>query len=151
VKLPFSLLLIVLVGALLRSSASAQSYSVQPAQSYQPQPNPAAIHDPRPPSGIGGIVVGSAALGVAGLNLVTMPICFASFYPAGADDDCAVLSGVFAAIGVAVGLPSLIVGRRRRARYKEWRARQRPYAELLRGLRVDVAEGRAGLALSATF
>jgi hypothetical protein len=76
-----------------------------------------------PRSGIGAIAVGAGALGISLEQLLTIPLCYADWYPVEVFP-CAVASATVAGVGLAVGLPSLLVGLRRRARYKAWRQRQ---------------------------
>jgi hypothetical protein len=79
--------------------------------------------EPPPPSGIGAMSVGFGAFGFGALNLVTIPICYADFYP-GEPRGCVIASVTIAGVAFAVGIPSLIVGFKRHARFKAWRARQ---------------------------
>jgi hypothetical protein len=86
---------------------------------------PPALHDdPRPRSGVGGIVVGAVGLGQGTLALATIPICFASFYPNEAQPFCVGSSVLFGVGGYAVGAVGLSLGLKRRARYKAWRQRE---------------------------
>jgi len=80
------------------------------------------VIEPAPPSGIGAIAVGSAALGLAALNLATLPVCYLDVYPSAAKDGCIIGSLAIAGVGVAVGVPSLVLGLKRRARYRAWRS-----------------------------
>lgn len=81
------------------------------------------IADPKPSSGIGLIVVGWVASGIGALNLATLPICFADFYPEESKGLCIGLSAAFAGVGFAVGLPALIIGYNQRSDYKAWKKR----------------------------
>ncbi len=112
-----ALLLLGLFSVLSASSAEAQARA--PSGEYAPS------LDPRPRSGLGGVIAGGAALGIAALNLVTLPMCSASFYPSDAEESCVVLSIAFASIASVVAVPALSVGLVRRKKYKAWRARQR--------------------------
>jgi hypothetical protein len=85
--------------------------------------------EPTPPSGIGALVVGAAGFATAGSNLVTIPVCYANFYPYDARP-CTIASLVIVGVALSVAVPSLVVGLHRRARYKAWRARQRTRGEL---------------------
>lgn len=78
----------------------------------------------KPPSGVGAMAVGAGALGFAGLNLVTLPICHVDLYPSEAERACVISSLVLAAGGVAIGVPSLVLGLVRYKRYQAWRARK---------------------------
>lgn len=117
----FPLLALLLIS--LFDPLAAQAQVAEGSAGYPP---PMLEGPPR--SGIGGIAVGAGALGIAALNLVTMPICFAEVYPSAAKDGCVIASLVLAGLGVSVALPSLLLGLHRHARYKEWKARQRAFA-----------------------
>ena len=80
------------------------------------------LSDPRPHSGLGGIIVGWVGLGVAAGNAATLPLCYA--YDPDIQDLCIGASTVFIIGGVAAAIPALMIGYKRRAAYKEWRARQ---------------------------
>lgn len=82
---------------------------------------PPPTFEQRPRSGVGGVVVGSAALGMALLNVATLPICFADFYPSGAQDGCVIGSLALAGVDVVVGVPSLVLGLIRLRRYRDWK------------------------------
>lgn len=84
----------------------------------------AARREPRPPSGIGGLVVGWAGLGWGVLNLGTLPLCFADFYPREARPICTATSLTLGAGGLIAAAIGLSVGYPRRTVYKRWRARQ---------------------------
>lgn len=86
--------------------------------------------EPRPPSGIGGIVVGWAGVGWGVLNFATLPLCFADFYPSEARPVCTATSITLGAGGLIAAAIGLGVGYPRRAAYKRWRARQLPRVEL---------------------
>jgi hypothetical protein len=105
----------------------------------------------KPPSGIGGIVMGAVGLGLGGINLATIPVCYASFYPAEAKDLCVWASvGVGSAL-VAVGIPSLIVGIIRRKRYKAWRQQRVLNGATLKSIAVAPVLGGGQLLLRAAF
>lgn len=113
------MLAVLLLALLLPQQGEAQS-----ALENEMPPAPVAEHftsNARPPSGIGGIVMGAVGLGLGGINLATIPVCYASYYPADAKDLCVALSIGLGSALVAVGIPSLIVGIIRRKRYKAWR------------------------------
>jgi hypothetical protein len=93
--------------------------------------------EPTPPSGIGALAVGAGGFAIAGMNLVTIPVCYADFYPYDARP-CVISSLVIAGVALSVAIPSLLVGLRRRGRYKAWRARQ-----LMRGELAPAATGSA--------
>lgn len=103
------------------SASSAAAQQLVPFEQYGPPPS-----DPRPRSGIAGVIVGSAASGIAALNLGTLPMCYASFYPDDARDACTVLSFAFAGIATVVAVPALSIGIVRRKKYKAWKARNFP-------------------------
>jgi hypothetical protein len=87
--------------------------------------------DTRPSTGTGLIVTGWILTGIAVLNLATLPVCFADFYPPESKDLCVVLSAVFAGAGTVVGVPLLIVGYNQRADYKAWKKRNGLIGHLL--------------------
>lgn len=91
----------------------------------------ATMGESRPSTGTGQIVVGWIATGVGAVNLATLPICFADFYPADAEGLCVGLSVTLAVVGVSIGVPFLITGYNNRARYKRWRDEHPALAHLL--------------------
>jgi hypothetical protein len=102
-------------------------------------------HDPndlQPSTGTGLIVAGWIAVGVGLLNLATLPICFADFYPSESKDLCVGMSAAIAGVGVAVGVPLLIIGYNQRADYKEWKQR-RGLTHHLRRLRLSLRDDAA--------
>ena len=82
-----------------------------------------ALSDPRPPSGLGGIIVGWGGLGVAAGNAATLPLCYTSYNPDW-QDACVAIHATFIVGGIAAAIPGLVVGYRRRAVYRAWRERQ---------------------------
>jgi hypothetical protein len=141
-----ALVIACLLGVVALQSSLAHAQASQPP-AYYASPPPM---DPKPRGGVGGVVVGAAGFGLAVLNLATLPICYASFYPSEAEGACVVLSGVFAGLGVTAGITGLAIGIPRRKRYKAWKARQR--ASLLEGLRLTpTAQGGAGLTWGTRF
>ncbi len=112
---------VVLAAAWLCPLATAQAQKYVPFEEYGP---PTA--DPKPSRGIGGLVVGSAGLFIATLNLATLPICQASFYPDDARTTCRALSFGFASVATLVAIPALSIGIVKRRRYKAWKARRFP-------------------------
>lgn len=130
----------LLLLALLASAASADELAPRRYDlSSQVRP---------PPSGLGGIIVGWAGLGLGAASLAIIPVCSASFYPESAKTSCivgqAILGGgafVASAIGFIVGYP-------RRATYRQWRASQR---SALSGLGVTSAPAGAGLSYRLVF
>src|SRR5687768_8859083 len=81
------------------------------------------VSEARPSTGTGLIVVGWIAVGIAALNLATLPICYADFYPRESEDLCVGASLVIAGIGVSLGIPFLIVGYVNRSNYNDWKER----------------------------
>jgi hypothetical protein len=81
------------------------------------------LSDPRPPSGLGGIIVGWGGLGVAAGNAATLPLCY-STYNADWQDACVAIHAAFIVGGVAASIPGLLIGYRRRAAYRAWQERQ---------------------------
>lgn len=143
------LLGVVLLSLLLPIDCAAQS-ALEKEVPPPPVPEQYASHA-RPPSGIGGIVLGAVGLGLGGLNLVTIPVCFADFYPAEATDLCVALSAGVGAALVAVGIPSLIVGKIRRKRYKEWRRQQARRGPSLEGIAVAPVPGGGQMLMRTRF
>lgn len=88
--------------------------------------------DPRPSSGMGLIIAGWIATGLGLLNLATLPICYADFYPNNAESTCVIASAVIGGVGLTLGVPFLIVGYNDRADYKEWKKRNGFTAHLRR-------------------
>jgi hypothetical protein len=104
--------------------------------------------DPRPRSGLGGLIVGYGGLSFAVFNLATVPLC--DLYPPDAQDVCIGMSVTFIVGGVIAAIPGIIIGHSRRREYKEWRERQTT------GLRFETADvsllgERPGLRLRFSF
>lgn len=142
-----ALLFGLLLAVLSPASASAQ----EPGYEMPPPPAGASYGSERPKSGIGGIVMGAVGLGLGGINLATIPVCYASFYPANATDLCVIMSVSVGSVLVAVGIPSLIVGKIRRNRYKEWKRAQMGARFKLDGVAPVALRGGGGMALSGRF
>lgn len=106
--------------------------------------------DPQPSTGNGLIVAGWIATGLGVLNLATLPICFADFYPEDAEDLCVIGSAAIGGVGLALGVPFLIVGYNNKADYREWQARK-GLAYHLQNTRVTVADDGVGLSYRAAF
>jgi hypothetical protein len=111
---------------------------------------PARADEERPSTGTGQIVVGWIGTGVGTLNLVTLPVCYADFYPEDAKDLCVGASIGFAAVGLGIGIPFLIVGYGNRADYKKWKA-EHPTAHELSKLRLSAVEGGGVLGYQTEF
>jgi hypothetical protein len=111
--------------------APAPSY-VTPAPSHgaptrpyaAPTPNAASPQEPRPPSGIGAIVVGWTGLGLGLLNFFTLPLCFVDFgYSTPTTQSvCTALTVALGGAELIVGAVGLSIGYPRRAEYNRWRA-----------------------------
>ena len=105
--------------------------------------------DPRPHSGLGGIIVGWAGLGVAALNAATLPLCN-NYGDPDVEDLCVGASTVFIVGGVAAAIPGLVIGYKRRAAYNEWRARHSAGLRL-ESAGLDLRDQRTGLNLRFSF
>jgi hypothetical protein len=82
-------------------------------------------YESEPSTGLGFIIPGWILTGVGALNLVTMPVCFAGWYQDfGVREVCIGASIGFAAVGLGLGIPFLIVGYNKRSKYKRWEANQ---------------------------
>jgi hypothetical protein len=106
-------------GCTVASLLLALMFVALPAQAQHTLPTAQAA---RPPSGIGGVVVGWAGLGFGVFNLATLPLCFMEFYPRKAKTLCMVSSGVLSAGGFIASAIGLSIGYPRRAEYRRWRA-----------------------------
>jgi hypothetical protein len=113
-------------------------------------PEPASAEEERPSTGTGQIVVGWIGTGVGAVNLASIPICYADFYPRDAEKACVGLSIAFGAVGLGVGIPFLIVGYSNRAEYKRWKA-ENPTAYELTKLRLSAVEGGGLLGYQSEF
>ena len=83
--------------------------------------------DPRanePSSGLGPIIAGWAVSGFGVLNGAAIPVCFADFYPKKAKDICIGASIAVAGVGLAVGIPLLIIGYNQKAARNAWREKR---------------------------
>lgn len=85
----------MLIGCLTLSPAAAWSQSAPSAP----------VNDPQPSTGTGLIVAGWIATGLGVLNLATLPICFADFYPENAENLCVIGSATIGGVGLALGVP----------------------------------------------
>jgi hypothetical protein len=111
------------------------------------EPRKSAESASEPSSGVALTVVGGVALGIGAINLATIPICSANFYPRDAKDACVVASVTFGVIGVGVGLPLLLVGINQRSKYKAWRQAH----PVLSAFDLHLDRGRAELVFDASF
>jgi len=100
-----------------------------------------------PSSGVALTIVGAVALGIGALNFASIPICSADFYPRDSRDTCVVASVAVGVVGVAAGLPMLLVGLHQRSKYREWR-KSHP---VLSGFELHLDQGRAQLGFHASF
>lgn len=148
-----------LVSAFLPSSGSAQSlreaslHGLAPSQlslgAISARPfSLASARDGEPSSGISQIVIGYVGVGLALVNLALIPVCYADFYPAGGKDLCVGLSIGIGAVGLAVGIPLLIVGYNKRANRGAWRER-RGLSYHLSNLRLGALHGGGTLTYRA--
>ncbi len=76
-----------------------------------------------PSSGVGERVGGFIGLGLGVLNLATSPLCYTDIIDPELQDVCLGASLVVGGVGLAVGIPLLIVGYNKRADLLEWRER----------------------------
>lgn len=97
----------------------------------QVEASPREVSEPPPSTGTGLIVVGWIALGLGALNLASLPICYADFYPRESEDLCVGLSLVVAGVGVSLAIPFLIVGYVNRSDYNDWKQRNAVARHLL--------------------
>jgi hypothetical protein len=100
---------------------SARPSSAPPQYTYA---QPGSQIDPRPRSGWGGIIVGAAGLAFAAEQLLTIPVCYADWYPLAGGGVCAGTAVVLGAGGLVAGITGLVIGTRRHHLYKEWRERE---------------------------
>jgi len=119
----------------LPEAATAPAAAAPPPVAPAPAPAPAArplvspsaetplADEAEPGSGLGLIIVGWIATGVGAVNLASIPICSADFYPEQSRDLCVGLSVGFGVVGLGVGIPLLAVGYHKRSKYKEWSER----------------------------
>jgi hypothetical protein len=121
------------LGLCFAGTASAQAVSVSRARADRVEYGYPPPFEPAPASGIGAVVVGYAGLGISALQLATMPVCFADFYPDAAERACLISSLALAGIALSVGIPTLVVGLHRRQRYKAWRQRRLSSRQQLSG------------------
>lgn len=130
-------LVVMLIGCLTLLPAAAWAQS-------------APADDPRPSTGTGLIVAGWIATGVGVLNLVTLPICFADFYPEESENLCVIGSATLGGLGLALGVPFLIAGYNNKSDYREWKARN-GVAYHLMNTQVTLASDGAGVSYRAAF
>ena len=79
--------------------------------------------DPKPSTGWAGIGVGIGGFVWTFGQLVTIPFCFADFYPADTNI-CLGTTAVLASGALAVGITGIAIGTRRHAAYKAWKLRR---------------------------
>jgi len=118
---------VLVAGAALPGPAFAQEFGEQ---------------EERPSTGTGQIIVGWIATGVGAVNLATLPVCYADFYPSESKDLCVGASLGLGVVGLGLGIPFLAVGYSNRSDYLEWKKRN-PVAVHLSNLRIT-ASGDAG-------
>jgi hypothetical protein len=82
---------------------------------------PAASRAERPSTGIGLLVTGGIFTGIGGLNLLTAPLCTTNLVTSDLQSVCLTASLVVAGVGLAVGIPLMVIGANQRAEYNEWK------------------------------
>jgi hypothetical protein len=122
---------LVLVCALFSASPAAAERAAPSLLPALKLSVPALTSDPRPSTGTGLIVAGWILTGIGVLNLAFIPACSADFYPPEAEDTCVAASAVLGGIGVALGVPFLIIGYNQRSDYKDWRERNSTLRHLM--------------------
>jgi hypothetical protein len=149
----------LLIALLLLSAAERTAAQSQPAEKVAvlpalaratPTANWMLQHDAPPSSGIPQVVVGWAALGIGVLNLALIPVCFADFYPDKGRDICKYGSIGLGAVGLAVGIPFLIMGYNQRARRADWERKRNGFG-LLENLHFAAHGGGWALGYRAEF
>jgi hypothetical protein len=96
------------------------------------------------------IVTGWILSGVGAVNLASIPLCNADFYPRDSRDLCVQLSIGFGVVGLGVGVPLLIVGYNKRAQFNEWKQEHAVVRELL-STRVALQNDSALFVYGGTF
>jgi hypothetical protein len=117
------------------------------ASAQDDEASPAASGTERPSTGIGYLVTGGVLTGVGGLNLLTAPLCTTSLITSDLQSPCLIASLVVAGVGLAVGIPLIVVGANKRAEYNEWK-KAHPVAA---GLWVVPTAGGAAIGWHADF
>ncbi|MCA9623855.1 MAG: hypothetical protein KC731_32760 [Myxococcales bacterium] len=142
----------MLAGATLAFTVTFTLASTAAAQEAPPPEGFPGGYDPEPSKGTGMIIGGAILTGIGGLNLLTAPLCTVDDLIPNADVQrgCVIGSLVVGGVGLAVGLPLLIVGVGQRSDYRDWEARH-PYAGWLKDIRVDASPGGASLGWSTSF
>jgi hypothetical protein len=108
---------------------------------------PVASPAERPSTGLGALVTGGVFTGVGGLNLLTAPICTTSLIRSDLQTTCVTASLVVAGVGLAVGVPLMVIGANQRAEYNDWK-KSHPVAA---GLWLVPTAGGAALGWHADF
>jgi hypothetical protein len=91
------------------------------ASAQDDEATPAAPQAERPSTGIGYLVTGGILTGVGAANLLTAPLCTTSLIRSDLQNFCLTASLVVAGVGLAVGIPLIVVGSNKRAEYNEWK------------------------------
>jgi hypothetical protein len=79
--------------------------------------------DPKPRTGWVGIGVGIGGFVWTVGQAISVPLCFAEWYPADTDI-CLATTAVLASGALAVGISGIVIGKKRRNAYKAWKQRQ---------------------------
>jgi hypothetical protein len=98
-------------------------------------------------SGVGLLVGGGIATGIGGVNLLSALLCTTSLYSSISTDLCYGIAFGVGGVGLAVGIPMLVVGANKRAAYREW-LKDHPAVE---ELSVIPVRGGAAIVWSADF
>lgn len=123
----------IIATSVLSLAIPATAWAHEPDEEYEEyedeeaeelEPAPVAWRSGRPPSGVGFLVSGGILTGLGVLNLAAAPVCQTSLVREDVQDECMVTSLVAGGVMLAVGIPLLVVGGTKRARFIEWQEQQ---------------------------